>query len=187
MVNWTLYAAAIQEEFINMVKGDLRDSGSESLSPFWADPPEPGNDEVSERFAASVAFRVANDLLRISESNFVGQIIADKAQAFFRDFVDAMGIEREYVEDVFLEAPDSRIPEVPGLTDTIRILIAKGYEIDKDALEATFPSLDLSEEEVLHIDEPLPALFGEEDSVIAGKMANGQIYTRLYVEKNQSG
>jgi len=187
MTDWTLYAAAIQEEFINMVKGDLRYSGSQELAPFWNNAPEPGNNEITERFEASVAFRVANDLLRIGESDFVGQIVPSKSQAFFQDFVDAMGVEREYVEDIFLESPDSRLPEVPGLTDTIRILVTKGYAIDKDALEATYPSIDLSEEAVLHIDEPLPSQFGEEDSIIAGKMANTRTYTRLYVEKNQTG
>lgn len=187
MTEWNGYAARIQEEFINMVKGNLRDSTSQNLSPFWDNAPEPGNDEIEHRFDASVAFRVANNLLRIGEADFIGQILPSKGQAFFQDFVDAMGIEREYEEDIFTESPEERIPEVPGLTDTIRVLIKKGYSIDADALEATYPSADLSTEEVLHIDEPLPDQFGEEDSIIAGKMANGRIYTRLYVEKNQAG
>lgn len=187
MTDWHFYAAGIQEEFINMVKGDLRDTSSRNLSPFWADSPDPGDDEITERFAASVAFRVANDLLRISEADFVGQIIPDKAHAFFRNFVNEMGIEQEFEEDLFLEAPEGRLPEVPGLTDTIRVLVAKGFEIDKEALEETYPSVDLSEEEVHHIDEPLPDQFGEEDSIVAGKMVNGRIYAELYVEKNQSG
>jgi len=187
MTDWHFYAAAIQEEFINMVKGDLRNSSSKNLAPFWQDAPDPGNDEITERFAASVDFRVANDLLRIGEADFIGQIIPDKGQAFFQTFVDAMGIEKVYEEDIFLEAPEERLPEVPGLTDTIRILVAKGYEVDKIALEETYPSVDLSDEEVYHIDEPLLDQFGEEDSIIAGKMVNGRIYTELYVEKNQSG
>ena len=187
MVDWHLYAASIQEEFINMVKGNLRDSSSQALAPFWQDAPEPGNDEITERFDASVTFRVLNDLLRISEADFVGQILPSKSQAFFRDFVDAMGIEEKYVEDVFLESPETRLPKVPGLSETIRVLVAKGYAIDKEALEATYPSVDLSEEEVYHINEPLPDQFGEEDSIIAGKRAKTRIYTRLYVEKNQTG
>ncbi len=74
MTDWTLYAEAIQSEFIDMVKGDLRFSGSEELAPFWNNPPEPGNDDITTRFDASVAFRVTNNLLRIGESDFVGQI-----------------------------------------------------------------------------------------------------------------
>lgn len=187
MTDWHLYAAGIQTEFINMVRGDLRDTNSGNLSPFWADPPDPGVEEVAERFAASVAFRTAHDMLRIPQATFIGQILIDKSKSFFRSFVKAMGIEEAYEEDIFLESPEQRIPEVPGLTDTIRVLMAKGFEIDKEALEETYPSVDLSEEEVYHIDEPIPQSFGEEDSIIAGKMANGRYYTKLYVEKNQSG
>jgi len=187
MVNWDLYAAALQDEFISMVKGDLRRSSSDALSPFWQDPPAPGSEEIGDRYQASSDFRAVNNLLRICESDFIGQIIPDKSQAFFETFVSAMGIEAVTVDDIYSESPDSRLPEVPGMTEVIRVLVAKGFAIDKDALEATYPSVDLSEVAVLHIDEPLPSQFGEEDSIIAGKMAKARIYTRLYIEKNQNG
>jgi hypothetical protein len=177
----TYYAARKTNEFIEMVRENVRDLQSDNLSPFYDldDVPE---EEVATRFNESVAFRSEHDLPPITESSFSSQISQDFGKDTFIEFLNHHGIESEFVEDLFEDDPGDRVPQIPGLTDLIADLVRKGYVIDTDALMAAFPGLDLSTDPVKHLREDPPVTWAEEDSVIAARIRKAKSYSRLYLQ-----
>jgi hypothetical protein len=168
-------------EFIDMVREDVRDLQSDSLAPFQEvdDVPE---EEAAIRFDESSAFRRDSKLPPVTESSFSSQVSSEFGKDTFVEFLNQKGIESEFVEDLFEDDPGDRIPQIPGLTDLIADLVRQGFAVDTEALMATFPGLDLSTEPVLHLREDPPSVWAEEDSVIAARIRKAKSYSRLYLQ-----
>jgi len=182
-VTWHGIAEERMNEFINMVQDGTRDLSSKTLEPYWGDPPYPSSEEVLERKAASDEFREQSDLPEIGQDTFVSQISPGGSQTLFMDFLDAMGIEKEYVEDISSEEV-SPIPIPRSLLKPVNTLAAAGIEVDEDAVRERFgSSVPPEPDEVLHIDEPLPADYAEEDSIVAEKMRRAKVYVATYQEE----
>jgi hypothetical protein len=179
-VSETYYAANKTDQFIDMVREGVRDLRSDKLRPYY-ESEEVSRDEVEERAAASTEFRSDNDLPPISQARFVSQISAAGAKSSFILLANQMGLESRYVEDLYEEESEGKLPEIPGLGDTIQILVRKGFAIDREALDALYPGADLSGgERVFHLREETPTVWGEEDSLVAAKMRRTRTFVRLY-------
>lgn len=178
----TYYAAQKTAEFIQMVRENVRDLRSAKLAPFHEVPMTPSDEDASSRFQESVEFRSESGLPPITESSFASQISPAFGKNTFIVFLNEKGIESEYEEDMFEGGPGDRIPQIPGLTDLIRSLVGKGFDLDADALMATFPGLDLSSEPVKHLRESSPSAWAEEDSIVARRLGKARSFSRLYLE-----
>jgi hypothetical protein len=177
----TFYAAQKTNEFIQMVRENVRDLQSDKLSPFH-DMNDVPDEEISDRFDASVEFRDENDLPPVTESSFSSQISQDFGKDTFIQFLNQKGVESEFQEDLFEDEPGDRVPQIAGLTDLIADLVRQGFVIDTEALMEAFPGLDLSTESVKHLREDPPVTWAEEDSVIATRIRKAKSYSRLYLQ-----
>lgn len=177
----TYYAAQKTDEFIQMVRENVRNLQSDKLSPFY-NLDDVSDEEIGERFEASVVFRDGNDLPPVTESSFSSQISQDFGKDTFVQFLNQKGIESVYEEDLFEDEPGDRVPQIPGLTDLIADLVRQGFVIDTAALMAAFPGLDLSVAPVKHLREDPPVTWAEEDSVIASRIRKAKSYSRLYLQ-----
>lgn len=176
----TYYTANRTDQFIAAAAAGVRDLRSDRLKPYYETEEVP-RDEVVERAEESSAYRQENNLPPIARSRFVSQISASDTKGFFILLANQMGLESQYTEDVFEEESEGKLPEIPGLGDTIQKLVRQGFEIDREALDEKYPGAGLSGgESVLHIREEAPTVWGEEDRRIAEKMRRVRTFVRLY-------
>lgn len=181
---WNGYAEAKTAAFIDMVNDDLRDLRSIRLAPFYDNAPDVPSDEIRSRRTESSAYRRSNGLSSIGESAFASQIAKGTSKETFIRFVDEMGVEQEYVEDMTSEAIPTALTSMGGLSKAVQILVGQGFELDMDAVRSRFPDIDLpiEEDEVLHINEIAPSTWAEDDSIVVEKLARARVYVDNYLE-----
>jgi hypothetical protein len=184
VTDWHGYAQAKLDDFLLFFGDGLRDTRSDDLSPYYDGAPMVPDDEATQRYKDSVTFRNQNDLPPVGADTFASQLSESNSQTVFRDFVEGMGIEETIVDDLIEESPGITILGLDGLSEVLATLEEKGYAPDYEGVVERFEGLSLptSDETVLHIDEPFPTVWGEEDSVIAEKLKRSRQYVKDYLE-----
>lgn len=178
----TYYAAQKTADFVNMVRSGLRNlTDPSAMAPYYENAPRVPVDEVGPRYEESADFRTENDLVQVGETAFSSQIAYGASQENFSQFVQEMGLEKEYQEDITVEATTS-LPALTALDPVIDALVAKGFTPDIDGLIAKYPSIEVVEENILHIEETDPSTWAEEDSAIAENVGRARTFVSLYVE-----
>lgn len=171
-MSWHGYAQTKLSEFLDKFDDGLRDITNSVLSPYYDEAQVVTGEEQAVRSAASSAFRLANGLPPISSDAFAFQISAGSSKAVFEEYVRALGIEAVYEEDLSSAELSSALLTLPGLADVISALLLLDLTPDIEAIEERFIDMDIPIQTgtVLHISQPEPPTYGEEDSVIAEKM-----------------
>jgi hypothetical protein len=184
MTEWHGYAQTKLDEFLLFFDDGLRDLRNEDLSPYYAGAPMVPDDESQERYAASQEFRTEEELPPVGADAFASQLSEDGSQTVFQDFVESMGIEEEVVDDITEETAVTTILGFNSLNEVLATLEEKGFTPDYESVQAKFADIDIPVEDatVLHIDEPFPSVWGEEDSVIAEKLRRSRRYVKEYLE-----
>jgi hypothetical protein len=180
MSNDTYFAAVKLNTMLAMVKDGTRDLTSVDLKPYWdgmLDEP------MTERYAESAEFRAKNDLPSLGASQFAAQASRSSGQQTFIQYLNEVGVESVYVEDVSKEDMGATIPDLGVLGEVIQRLQAKGYTADPEALSARYAGVVLPSDPqtVLHLDEPLPSTWADEDGLIAARLARARAYLFSYL------
>lgn len=179
----TYVSAQKMNELIAMAEKDLRDLSNPDLSPFWSGVPAASQEELEDSFAESSAFREENDLPLNSASSFSIQASKGSAQDTFMNYLEEMGLERTYTEDVTEEAVEEILPEIEELSEVIQLLKTKGFTADISGLAARFKgmSLPVETQTIKHLNEPLPSTWADESFLVARRLARAKTYLRLYL------
>lgn len=180
MSNDTYFSAAKLNTMLAMVKDGTRDLTSAELKPYWdgmLDEP------MMERYAESAAFRAENDLPSLGASQFAAQASRSSGQQTFIQYLNEVGVESVYIEDISSEDRDASVPDLGVLGEVIQRLQTKGYVPASEALSARYAGVELPSDAqtVLHIDEPLPSTWADEDGLIAVRLARARAYLFSYL------
>ena len=169
-------------EFLAMVKDGTRDLTSKALRPFYVNAPPVSSEEVASRKSDSDVYRSLNSLDPIGGDSFSFQIGEGNSRSLFISFLRQMGIEAVYAEDVYSEKTDPVLLSLSSLSRTIAALSAQGIEPDTESIREKFEDLGIpfESEEVLHVSDPLPDSYGEEDTIIAEKLRRARVYVETY-------
>ena len=183
---WHGYAAARMNEFLSMVRDGTRDLTSPDLSPFYDNASAVSQEAVADRMDESVAYRTDHDLPPIGEEVFSFQISQGSSRDVFIDFVVDMGIEQEYTEDMYTEEIGAILLALEPLSRVVAALSTKGIEPDQEAVQQEFEDLGIpvESESILHLSEPLPNVYAEEDSIVAEKLRRARVYTDTLLEES---
>lgn len=179
----TYVAAVKMNTMIAMASEGLRDLSNPTLSPYYAGVAAEGQDALRTRFQESQAFRLANALPPVSESSYGSQASKDGAQETFIRYLNDMGVETEYEEDMFAETVTETLPHMGAISEVIQTLVAKGFTADVAGLANRFPGMNIpvETEEIKHIREPLPTAWADEDSLVERHLARARAYLYAYL------
>ena len=180
MSNDTYFSAAKLNTMLAMVKDGVRDLTSADLKPYWDGMLDEPTDE---RYKESAEFRVANGLPTLGTSQFASQASRGSGQQTFIQYLNEVGVESVYIEDVSSEDMGATVPDLGVLGEVIQRLQAKGYTTDPEALSARYAGINLPSDPqtVLHLDEPLPSAWADEDGLIAARLARARSYLFSYL------
>jgi hypothetical protein len=178
----TYFAADKMNTLIAMAKDGVRDLTSDLLKPYWDTVPDLSDEELQEAYDASAAFRDASGITPIGISTFASQAAKATGHQTFIQYLNEMGIESEYTEDVTAEEQTS-LPDLGELTEVVQTLKAKGYEPDPAAMQERFSGMEvpISSGTVLHLEEPLPSAWADEDDTVASRLARARTYVAQYL------
>jgi len=182
-VSNTYVSSVKMNTMIAMAEEGLRDLSNPALSPYYAGVAAQGVAALRTRFAEVQAFRLANALPPVSESSYASQASHDGAQETFVRYLNDMGVETEYEEDMFSETVADTLPHMGAIAEVIQTLKAKGFTPDVDGLANRFPGMNISVEtvEIKHLREPLPTPWADEDSLVERHLARARAYLYAYL------
>jgi hypothetical protein len=156
------FAAKMMEAMIEVRKAGLRDVDNPELAPFYAGDRVPDTEIESRRLAVNET-NASAALPPIGDLEFLAQAGVQNG-GFFRQFLDAAGLERTFTQDTY----ESPAPDVfPAL----------GYRTSFAASRAKN-----SIESVAHLVEPTPPVLAESDLVVRRRIATMREYINRYLQ-----
>ncbi len=164
------FSSAALSKTVDTLLQNRRDLLEPTLSSFY----EVGfdsQDNLDERYIATLDFRVTNDLPIVQRGAFGQDTSTNSGPAFFLKIATALGIEETYSDDLILDQIGTNIP------DSVLSFVAKQQKLTPDLYSGA-----ASDARSFHLSQDSPTQVADEDSKIYTRTKQAYDYVRELIK-----
>jgi len=173
----TYLAADMTNAFITLARLNLRNLDNQELAPFYSGPELP-EIELADRLSAAQALTNSAGLGAIPEFTYIEQT-RGRSVNLFKSFLNASGIESEYVDDLIEVAANPQTPDLGLRSAFVTKKSATPNLAISDIRDRIRNETDASTAE--HLAEPALLIVADADPYAAVRIKNMRQYITRYL------